>query len=114
MSDLIIKENPTLKDLQEYIYKRKVLKGHNVTDKALECMYLTEEVGELIAAVRRNMKGNQRDINKSEMSLVDIEEEVADVLIFLLGLANIHGIDVEKALRAKEEKNKNRVWTVVE
>ena len=37
-------------------------------------------------------------------------EEIADVLIVLLGLSSLVGIDAYDALLAKEAKNRERVW----
>ncbi len=51
-------------------------------------LWLVEEVGELSEAVRKG---------KPE----EIEEEVADVIAWAVSVANIAGIDVEKALRKK-------------
>ena len=49
-------------------------------------MWLTEEVGELSRAIMR--EGN-------------IEEEMADILAWLLSLANILDVDLESAFKAK-------------
>jgi NTP pyrophosphatase (non-canonical NTP hydrolase) len=40
----------------------------------------------------------------------NVDEELADVLIYLCSLANRCGIDLEDAFRKKEEVNKNRQW----
>ncbi len=39
-----------------------------------------------------------------------IEEEIADVFIFTLAIANKCNIDLEQAFRDKEEINKKRSW----
>lgn len=39
-----------------------------------------------------------------------MKEELADVFIYLLSLANMHGLDLEEAFREKEEINKQREW----
>jgi len=39
-----------------------------------------------------------------------IEEELADIIIYLCSIANRLDIDLEKAFRDKEEVNKKRVW----
>jgi NTP pyrophosphatase (non-canonical NTP hydrolase) len=39
-----------------------------------------------------------------------VDEELADVLIFVCSIANRFNIDLEKAFRDKEGVNKNRVW----
>lgn len=112
MSNLYLKENPTLKDYQEYVRQIKLERGFNVVDKTYECLLFAEEVGELIKAVRKNLKNAHVDINSNPADN-NIEEEIADVLIFLLSIANMHDIDVEQAFRIKEEKNKQRVWKKV-
>ena len=40
----------------------------------------------------------------------NVAEELADVFIYVCSLANMHGIDLERAFREKEEKNKRRTW----
>src|SRR5512143_1917541 len=39
-------------------------------------------------------------------------DELADVMLYLLQLASISGIDLEKAVLAKLEKNHRRIWDV--
>ncbi len=51
-------------------------------------MWLLEEVGELSAALRTGTREEQA-------------EEFADVLAWLVTLANVAGVDLEAALRAK-------------
>jgi NTP pyrophosphatase (non-canonical NTP hydrolase) len=51
-------------------------------------MWLMEEVGELAAALREGSKADQA-------------EEFADVLAWLTTIANVAGIDLAEALRAK-------------
>ncbi|MBT3456095.1 pyrophosphohydrolase [bacterium] len=102
-----LKKKPTLIDFQKYIHEIEVERNfikQTVMDK---CLMLGEEVGELFKAVRKEQKLNI-DV-KSKMRTVD--EECADVLIFLLSIANRYDIDLEKAFRDKEEINKNRKWS---
>jgi NTP pyrophosphatase (non-canonical NTP hydrolase) len=40
----------------------------------------------------------------------DLGEELADVAIYLLGMAEILGIDLEKEIMQKMEKNTKRVY----
>lgn len=51
-------------------------------------LWLQEEVGELAKAIRKNDRDN-------------IEEEIADVIAWTVSIANLLGIDVEKALIKK-------------
>jgi len=67
--------------MREKYYERDRDRGLHAT-----FTWLVEEVGELAKAVREG-KG--------------VEEEVADVLAWLLSVANLLGVDVEKAVKAK-------------
>ncbi len=105
--DFDLKEKPTLADLQEYVAKMKLARGFNTTDKPYECMLFAEECGELISAIRKNMQ--QGSIGSGSVP-GNVKLELADVLIYLCSLANMHGISLEEAFREKEEINKKRVW----
>ncbi len=83
-------------DLQKSILANKIAKGFNVTDIPLEFAYLYSEVGEAFEAWRKR-KDN-------------IGEELADVAIYLLGMAEILGIDLESEILQKMEKNAKRVY----
>ena len=76
-------------------------------DPIYECCLLAEETGELISAVRKHTKGGSIG-SGSEPG--EVKLELADVLIYLCSIANMHGIDLEEAFREKEEINKQRVW----
>jgi NTP pyrophosphatase (non-canonical NTP hydrolase) len=72
-----------------------------------QCLLLGEEVGELFKAVRK-----QQNLTVDPQSRVgDVEEELADVLIYLCAIANRLDIDLEDAFRRKEQRNEQRVWS---
>lgn len=102
---LVLKDNPTLRDFQQYVLQMKQERGFNTTDKFYECCLLAEECGEVISAVRKNSKNGSIG---SGSKVGDVAEELADVFIYICSLANMHGIDLEQAFRDKEEKNKQR------
>ncbi len=102
-----LKANPTLKDFQQYVLQMKQERGFNTTDKFYECCLLAEECGEVISAVRKNNKGGSVGDNSK---VGDVALELADVFIYICSLANMHGIDLEKAFRDKEEINQKRTW----
>ena len=102
-----LKANPTLKDFQQYVLQMKQERGFNTTDKFYECCLLAEECGEVISAVRKNNKGGSVGDNSK---IGDVALELADVFIYICSLANMHGIDLEKAFRDKEEINQKRTW----
>ncbi len=84
------------KDIQKSILANKIAKGFNVTDIPLEFAYLFSEVGEAFEAWRK-----KKD---------DLGEELADVAIYLLGMAEILGIDLEREITQKMEKNSKRIY----
>lgn len=102
-----LKQNPTLADVQSYVYEMKHERGFWSEDKINECFLLGEEVGELFKAVRKNQKGSNIDPNSA---VFNVGEELADILIYLCAIATQHSIDLETAFRAKEEINKKRIW----
>lgn len=104
---LELKQNPTLADFQNYVKQMKIERGFNTTDKFYECCLLAEECGELISAVRKNSKNGSLGSGSIKGN---IEEELADVFIYVCSLANMFDIDLEKAFREKEELNKKRSW----
>ena len=80
-----------LKTCQKEIYQNKVNKGFNVTDLKEEFLYLYGEVNEAYEAWLKNKE--------------DLGEELADVAIYLLGIAEILGFDMEKEIEHKIFKN---------
>ena len=89
-----------MKKLQKEVYQNKLNKGFNVTDVNKEFCFLYGEVAEAYDAYR---KGKD-----------DLGEELADVAIYLLGLSEILGKDLEDEILAKFEKNKSRVYKNVD
>ena len=85
-----------LKQLQKEIYQNKVDHGFNVTDLKEEFCYT---YGELSEAYMAWFKGKD-----------DYGEELADVAIFLLGISEISGVDLEKEIIHKMEKNTKRKY----
>ena len=85
-----------LKKLQKEIYQNKVDKGFNTTNINKEFCLLYGEVGEAYDAYR---KGKD-----------DLGEELADIAIYLLGLAEILGKDLEEEIKNKVQINKNRKY----
>lgn len=105
--DLHLPQNLTLKDFQKYEREMEEARGFTEQTILQKCLMLGEEVGELFKAVR---KAEGVKIDRKNSKIGDIPEELADILIFLLSIANKYGIDLEKAFRDKEEVNKKREW----
>ncbi len=62
-------------------------------------MWFMEEVGELATALQNNAPGK----SPSPEERANLSEEFADVLAWLCTLANINGVDLERALRKYTE-----------
>lgn len=101
-----LKANPTLADLQEYVRRVVIERGFEGESVAQRFMLLLEESGEFAKAARKT-EGIKF---AADTETKELAHEAADVLIILLGLCNMLDIDLEQAVRAKEEKNKQRVW----
>jgi len=100
-------EQPTLKDLQRYVDELCKERGWDKDDYTQKFLLFSEEVGELAKAMRKS-KGLYEETGKEKR--FELEEEFADVLNYLLDLANYFHVDLEQAFREKEEHNKKREW----
>lgn len=101
-----LKPNPTLSDIQEYVVQLEKERGFAEQTVLQKCLMLGEEIGELFKAIRK-----QENIKVgSHSKFGSIDEELADVIIFICSIANRYNIDLEKAFRDKEEVNHTRIW----
>jgi len=105
-SKLFLKDNPTLADFQEYAATLVKERGFDHETVAERFMLLMEECGELAKAARKS----QNIKSDANSKTYHVDEEAADVFIYLLHICNQLGIDLEQAFRAKEEINKQRIW----
>lgn len=85
-----------LNELQKEIYQNKIDKGFNVTDINKEFCLTYGEIAEAYEAWRKNKD--------------DLGEELADVAIYLLGLSQILGINLEDEIQKKVYKNSKREY----
>jgi len=97
-----LKVNPLLKDYQDYIQKSAEERGFDKLSAEQRCLMLGEEVGELFKAVRK-ARGIVVDTSTGK-----IEEELADIFLQTCAVANFFEIDLEKAFKDKQEKDKGR------
>ena len=104
---IFTRKHLTVKELQDYTHDMTKLRGFENETIGDALLLLVEEVGELAKATR-NLLGlkssRKRDLNK------DVREELADCLIYLLDIANLASVDLEKAFREKEKHNSRRKW----
>lgn len=85
------------KKLQKEIIQNKKEHGFNTTDIKFELLLLYGEVNELFQAWLKDDDQN-------------IGEELADVAIFLLGIAEILDKDLGVEIIEKMKENKNRIY----
>ena len=97
-----LKEKPSLGDIQEYIQEGAEELGFDKLDGSQRYLMLAEEIGELAKSIRKH-EGVTVDTKTGS-----IEEELADVFLQTCAVANFFGIDLEKAFRKKQEKDKGR------
>ncbi|MBL1109716.1 hypothetical protein JK361_34930 [Streptomyces sp. 5-8] len=83
-------------EAQRLAWENKLSKGFNITDVPLEFGLLTAEVGEAFTAWRKQ--------------LPDRGEELADVFLYLVGLAQMQGVDLDEEVTRKIEKNARRTY----
>jgi NTP pyrophosphatase (non-canonical NTP hydrolase) len=96
----------TLADLQSYVRDCEVQRGFSDQTSIEKCLLLGEEVGELFRAVRREV-GLLTD---PRSRVANVAEELADILNYLLAIANRFEVDLATAFLQKEERNQARQW----
>ena len=89
-----------MKEVQKEIWQNKINKGFNTTDVNKEFCLLYGEVGEAYDAWKK-----KKD---------DLGEELADIAIYLIGLSEMLGFDLEDQILNKVSKNKKRVYKNVD
>ncbi|UCZ55093.1 hypothetical protein LGQ02_10360 [Bacillus shivajii] len=94
-----MEKNITMKELQHYIKD----KDYKPELKNAYFQKLIEEVGELSEVLRKDKRLEQQGTIKGT-----IEEELYDVLYYVISLANVYDIDLEKCFHLKEEINKEK------
>lgn len=99
MKDIKQAEMRSTLEVQQRIFENKLNKGFNVTDINKEFCLLYGEVGEAYDAWRKKKE--------------TIGEELADVAIYLLGLAQILGVDLACEINSKMLTNENRKYSLV-
>ena len=103
---LPLKQATTLDDLQCYVAEMEEERGFSHRDVLQQCLLLGEEVGELFKAIRKHKK-----MRVGTTSITGtVNEELADILIYLCAIANRLEISLDDALRRKEELNETRTW----
>ena len=88
-----------VKKLQKEVYQNKLDKGFNTTDINKEFCRIHEEVSEAYHAWNKKIP--------------DLGAELADVVLYILGLSEILDIDLEQEILDKFEVIKKRQYKMV-
>jgi NTP pyrophosphatase (non-canonical NTP hydrolase) len=96
----------SLAEWQAYIQQKITERGFADETTQQKFILLVEEVGELAKALRP-LEGIK---TSNDSDKLEIEHEAADVFWLLCTICNGLGIDLDAALRSKDEKNEKRVW----
>jgi NTP pyrophosphatase (non-canonical NTP hydrolase) len=89
-----------IRNIQKEIFDNKVKKGFNTTNVELEFCLTYGEITEAFEAYRKKSPA--------------VGEELADVVIYLYGIAEILGFDLNNEILKKVDRNKNRVYKNVD
>lgn len=112
--------NASLQEWQAYVQSVVSARGWNKASDLEVFLLFSEEVGEFAKAFRRYRKLFSERVSEdrfAEPDSIDVggpkqemADELADILSYLLDLANRLEIDLETAFRDKELKNQSRDW----
>lgn len=104
-----LNKDNTLTEIQEYTAKVLKIRGFSNESVQEKLLCLSEEVGELIKAVRKCSPNSFVDPTHAA-DYRNIEEELADVLILLIDVSNKLNMNLFECLKIKEEMNLTRKW----
>lgn len=104
-----INQQSSVPMLQKYIHDMVVRRGFDKEGPRDAMLMMVEEVGELAKAMRKYI-GLKTDQDKKDR-YNKLENELADVFIYLLDIANLMNISLFDALLEKEKENETRTWS---
>lgn len=95
-----------LKELvKEYCEKRDWDQFHGAKNLAIA---LSIEVSEILEHFRFKSEKEVEELFQNSLKREEIEDEMADVLYFLLRMAQKYNVDLDEAFNRKMEKNEKR------
>lgn len=102
-----LSKKSSVEELQQYIKDMIEVRGFRTSLLQRMCL-LTEEIGELAKEVRKTDNNLTIDIDKNYSS--NLENEITDVFICLMGMCELLDMDIVEGLKNKEEINYRRKW----
>lgn len=97
----------SVEDVQKYIKHMIEVRGFKTSLLERMCL-LTEEVGELAKEIRKSDDNLTVDVQGNYSS--NLENEITDVFICLMGMCELIDMDIVQGLKNKEELNFKREW----
>ena len=98
-----MKDPITLKKLQKYVKKR----DFKPKKKPKYFLKLIEEVGELSQMIKKDKRLDPEDEGTKAIKGT-LEEELADVLYYVIALANVYDINLEEAFVKRQAYNNKK------
>ena len=105
MTDRLLDVAPLAAALQAFADERDWNRFHSPKNLA---MALTGEVGELVELFQWSTEAESRALSRDPATRTALEDELADVQIYLVRLASVLDIDMDAAVRAKLAKNREK------
>lgn len=103
-------QNTSITDAQRWIEDMCKERGFDGNTPLEKFLLFSEEVGELAKAIRKVSGMHVEGKYTNEEKAKELRGEFADVAMYLLDLANTFSVNLEDAIREKEEINKTRTW----
>ena len=91
---------------QRFVHDLEIENGFIDQTVLMKALLLGEELGELFRALRK-AEGIKLDHTNAKVGSID--EELADIFIYLCSIANRYEINLEEAFRRKDEINQQRI-----
>ncbi len=107
MIDLPSQDKLSIQDLQAF---HKTLDKEKQFDQDVfrNIAYLSGEIGELVSAIRKLRK--TENMSEQTAARIDVGDELADCLAYVIKLANYVEIDLHDAYINKMKRNLTREW----
>jgi NTP pyrophosphatase (non-canonical NTP hydrolase) len=101
-------DNATLREFQRDLDRHVRERGWQEISVRDTFLLMVEEVGELAKEIR---KYTGLHVDRSRSHANNLEHELADILMYVLGLANALEIDLDAAYRSKMREVQERTWS---
>lgn len=103
-------KDSSLTDAQKWVSDMCKERGFDTNTSLEKFLLFTEEVGELAKAIRKVSGMHVEGSHTLEEKQKELRGEFADVAMYLFDLANDFSVNIEEAIREKDEINKRRTW----